>query len=147
MAVSTLLIKSLVGTESVRVVLFYMGIFMIPLSLPAALPVWEPLTALQWGMGLVMGICATLAHVTLNRAFALTDASAVQPFDFIRLPLAAGVGYFVWHEKPDLWTWIGGAVIVASSVYIAHREALHARRAHQEATFAAERELQAQELP
>lgn len=145
MAVSTLMIKSLVGTESVRVVLFYMGIFMIPLSLPAALPVWEPLTTAQWGMGIVMGICATLAHVTLNRAFALTDASAVQPFDFIRLPLAAGVGYLVWHEKPDVWTWVGGAVIVGSSVYIAHREALHARRAHQGARFIAEREVQ--EIP
>jgi drug/metabolite transporter (DMT)-like permease len=145
MAVSTLLIKSLVGTEPVRVVLFYMGVFMIPLSLPAALPVWESLAPVQWAMGLLMGICATLAHVTLNRAFALSDASAVQPFDFIRLPLAAGVGYLIWNEKPDVWTWIGGAVIVASSVYIAHREALHARRAHAEAKFVAERE--AQEIP
>jgi drug/metabolite transporter (DMT)-like permease len=133
MAVSTLLIKALVGTESVRVVLFYMGVFMIPLSLPTALPVWEPLTAPQWGLAVLMGICATLAHVTLNRAFSLADASAVQPFDFIRLPLAAGVGYWVWDEKPDMWTWIGGGIIVISSVYIAHREALHARRIHAEA--------------
>ncbi len=142
MAVSTLLIKSLVGTEPVRVVLFYMGIFMIPLSLPAAIPVWEPLNVAQWANGICMGILATLAHVTLNRAFVLADASALQPLDFIRLPLAAGVGYWVWGETPDVWTWIGGMVIVASSVYIAHREALHARRAHAEARFIAEREAQ-----
>jgi drug/metabolite transporter (DMT)-like permease len=53
----------------------------------------------------------------------------VQPFDFTRLPFAVGLGWFMFSELPDLWTWIGGLLIFGASVFIAHREARHARRA------------------
>ena len=37
------------------------------------------------------------------------------------------LGYYVFAEQPDIWIWIGGATIVGSATYIAHRETL-ARR-------------------
>jgi drug/metabolite transporter (DMT)-like permease len=56
------------------------------------------------------------------RAFAAAEASAVLPFDFARLIFVAVLGFLLFGEQPDLWTWIGAAVIVAATVYIAHRE-------------------------
>ena len=59
----------------------------------------------------------------ISRALSIADASLSQPFDFVRLLFTALVGYFAFAERPDLWTWIGAAIILASSVYITHREA------------------------
>jgi drug/metabolite transporter (DMT)-like permease len=51
------------------------------------------------------------------------------PFDYVRLPVVAFLGYVAFGDIPDLWTWVGGAVILASSVYVAHREAVQRRLA------------------
>jgi drug/metabolite transporter (DMT)-like permease len=45
------------------------------------------------------------------------------PFDYLRLPVVAAIAYFAFGEVPDLWVWIGGAVIAASGHYTAQREA------------------------
>ena len=49
------------------------------------------------------------------------------PFDYARLPFVAGLAFILYGEFPDTWTWIGAAVIAASTLYIAHREAKVAR--------------------
>ena len=51
----------------------------------------------------------------------------VLPFDYARLPFAALIGYLAFDESPDLWTWVGAAVIAGSAIYIARREANLAR--------------------
>ena len=56
------------------------------------------------------------------------DASAVMPFDFSRLIFASALGWLMFGEHPDAWTWLGGAIIVAATVYIAQREARLAAR-------------------
>jgi drug/metabolite transporter (DMT)-like permease len=37
------------------------------------------------------------------------------------------IGYLVFSELPDIWTWFGGAIIIASTTYVARREALLGR--------------------
>jgi len=32
------------------------------------------------------------------------------------------IGFLIFAEVPEIWTWIGSAVIVGSTTYIAHRE-------------------------
>ena len=44
------------------------------------------------------------------------------PFEFLKLPWAALIGYAYFAEVPDIWTWIGGAVIFVATTYIAFRE-------------------------
>ncbi len=122
MAVSTLLIKSLSKTESARVMLLYMGLFMTPLSFPLAWAHWQPLTTEQLWLSLAMGAVAALAHLFLNKAFALAEVSALQPFDFIRLPIAAMFGYLLFAEIPTLETLLGALIIAGSSIYIGYRE-------------------------
>jgi drug/metabolite transporter (DMT)-like permease len=75
------------------------------------------------------GILGTLGWITFLRACALTDASALMPFEFLRLPVVAVFAYLLFGELPDEWVWIGAAVIFSSTLYIAHREARIARKA------------------
>lgn len=123
-SISVLLVKSLCRTERPAVIVFYMAALMTPMSLIPALFVWawpEPLT---WAWLALMGWAATLAHLSLNRAFGLTDISAVLPFDFFRLVFVAILGLVFFDEHPDAWLWAGAAVIFGATLYIAHREAV-----------------------
>ncbi len=123
-ATSALMVKSLSRTETPNAMVLYMALFMTPMSLVPALFVWETpdLDTFLWLV--VLGGIATLAHLCINRAFAAADASAVMPFDFVRLPVAAGLAFVFFGELADLWTWIGAGVIFTSSFYIARRELL-----------------------
>jgi drug/metabolite transporter (DMT)-like permease len=47
----------------------------------------------------------------------------VEPITFTRMIWAAVLGYVIFAEFPDLWVWVGGAMIVAATSYIARREA------------------------
>jgi drug/metabolite transporter (DMT)-like permease len=63
-------------------------------------------------------------HFNLTIAYDRSEVSALEPFNSFRLITAALIGYFIFSELPDIWTWAGGAIIIASTTYIARREAL-----------------------
>ncbi len=136
MAGSVLTIKRLSATEGATTVVFYMNLFMTPLSLGPALFVW------RWPDGealiatIALGFLAMLAHLALTRSYAKADASAVMPFDYMRLPFIAVVAFFLFGEVSDLWTWVGAGIIASSSFYIARREATLARHTKVDPTAA-----------
>lgn len=128
MALAFLTVKSLSRTENPNAIVVMMGLLMTPMSLLPALFVWETPAAQLWPWLLGLGLSATIGQVFLTRAFAAADASAVLPFDFSRLVFVSILGFVFFGERPDLWTWVGGGVIVAAAAYIAHREAVAGRR-------------------
>jgi len=123
LATTMLLVKTLTRTESPTTMVLYMMLFMTPLSLVPALFVWQWPTPAQWPLLIAIGVAGTFGQFMMARAFASAEASAVLPFDFARLVFTAIMGFTVFGEAPDLWTWLGGAVILSATVYIAHREA------------------------
>ena len=137
MAFSVLIVKSLSRSDSPQVVVFYMNLFLTPLSLVPALFVWRWPDGWALLLLVLVGLLATLAHLALTRSYQKADASAVIPFDYARLPFVALFAYFLFGEQPDLWTWVGAGVITASAIYIARREAQVARE--REASLAAGR--------
>jgi len=127
-AISALLVKVLNRTDSPDTIVLYMAVFSTPLSLVAALFVWQTpsFETLLWLTGI--GVCSTFAHLAYTRSFAIADASVVLPYDYVRLLMVAAVGFGVYGEIPDVWTWVGAAVIIGSTFYIARREAITAAR-------------------
>ena len=75
----------------------------------------------------ISGVCAVFAHAALARGFASADASLVFTFEFSRLPFAVAIGWLVFNELTDAWTWIGALIIFCSATYITRREATLAR--------------------
>ena len=73
-----------------------------------------------------LGFAGALAHIGMIKAVQYTEVSLVAPFDYSQLIGAAILGYAIFAELPDLWTWVGAAIIVASGVYVARREATYA---------------------
>lgn len=132
MAMSSMCIKILSRTEPVNAIVVYMTVYLTPMSLIPALFVWTWPSWVQLGWLFLLGLVATAAHICLTQAFRHADASAVMPFDFSRLVFASLIGYFVFDQITDLWTWAGAAIIVGAAIYIAHREAVAARERRRE---------------
>jgi drug/metabolite transporter (DMT)-like permease len=127
-AAAMLTIKSLSRTEHPNAIVVIMGLLMTPGSLPPAILTWTTPDEATFGWLALMGLAATMGQVCLTRAFRAADASAVMSLDFSRLIFVSILGYLMFGQAPDLWTWAGGAVILSSSVYIARRETRIGRR-------------------
>ncbi len=75
-----------------------------------------------------MGIMAGTGHYFLTIAYSQAPAAVVSPFNYTQLIGSAVMGFIVFHEMPDVWTWLGAAVIIASGLYIGYRERVRYRQ-------------------
>jgi drug/metabolite transporter (DMT)-like permease len=116
------IIKVLARTESSVTITLYSTIFLMPVSLTAAIPYWQWPNVDQLLLLAVMGIAGSIGQTALAQSFREADMTAVMPLEFLRLVWAALFGYFFFAEVPDVWVWTGGSVIFAASFYIAIRE-------------------------
>ncbi len=123
MACSITCVKMLSRTESTPSMVAWAQIIILPMSLVPALFVWQMPTWEDIIVVAGMGVCATVGHLFFTRAYAIADATYVMPFDFSRLIFSAIIGFLFFAQEPDVFVWVGAAVIFASSVYIAMREA------------------------
>jgi drug/metabolite transporter (DMT)-like permease len=122
-AFAIICIRTLSQTDKPNVVAIYAMLFTLPISFVFALTRWSWPTPHMWGILILIGLCAALAQYSLSRAFSRTETTAIMPIDFTRLIFAAVIGYVFYDETPNVYTFIGGAIILASAVYAAHREA------------------------
>jgi drug/metabolite transporter (DMT)-like permease len=95
---------------------------MIPVTLIAALFVWQTPSLLEVGWLFAIAAFAVLGHLALVQAFKEAEVSTVLPFDFTKLVWATVFGYLIFVEIPDVWTWVGGILISAATTYMAYRE-------------------------
>ncbi len=128
MACSVLAIKGLSRTQTSNAIVFIGALLMAPFSLIAALFYWSWPTFDQIALLSAMGVASFGIQQCVTRAFAAADATVVLPFDFSRLLFTALLGFLIFGEVPDFWTWIGGTIITVSVVYIASRESKEARK-------------------
>lgn len=126
-AAVVLLVKRLTARDSSTTIVLYQTLLLTVLSLPPALWFWHTPSPESLLLVALIGALGTIAWLCFTRAFALADASAVMPYEFLKLPLTALLAYLMFAEVPSIWTWLGGAVIFGASIYIAQREARVAR--------------------
>ena len=90
---------------------------------PIALAQWVwPQTATQWLLLLSLGAFGGFGHYLLIHAYRLAPASSVTPFLYFQLLSMVGLGYLIFGDVPDHWTMAGSAVVIASGLYLVHRE-------------------------
>ena len=121
-AASFILAKKLTETDPTRVIVGALTIIVTLMLLGPALLVWRTPTPTELGWLFATASFATAGHLTLVQAFRAAEITVTQPVAFLQLVWATLLGYYVFGETPDMFTWIGAAVIVSSATYIAHRE-------------------------
>ena len=113
---------------------FYSGVFgamiiliVIVLTQPLQIEVfqWQWPELWQWRQLLLVGFFAAVSHSILTQSFKHADASILAPFQYIELISAALIGWVWFGDIPRSSTWLGAAILIASGLYIWHRERLH----------------------
>jgi drug/metabolite transporter (DMT)-like permease len=126
-AISVLLVRRLSDSESPLMILTQFALFSTLFLIGPAIWFWKWPTAFGWALAVGVSLTATLGQYVWVQAFAHGEMSAVAPFDYLRLPFAVFVGWLIWGEMPVVWTYVGAAIVIASALYIAYREATLAR--------------------
>ncbi|MEQ9641672.1 MAG: DMT family transporter [Alphaproteobacteria bacterium] len=122
-AISELIAKNLSRHEGTATIVTYQTVTVTAFALVPALWVWETPSWADMGLLCLTALVATGAHLCWIRALKEADVTVTQPIKFLTLVWAAAIGFFAYGEVPDIWVWVGGAIIFASASYIAHREA------------------------
>lgn len=127
-ACSKLMTKRMTDTENTTSIVAWLSLTVTVVLAVPAIMVWRTPTMEEWISLAVVAALATTAHICMTRAWQAADISVTQPVEFLQLVWASLIGIYMFGETPTLGIWIGGAVIVGSASYIAHREALTRRR-------------------
>jgi drug/metabolite transporter (DMT)-like permease len=122
-AASFLITKGLTRYERPEVIVVWQAISVTICSVPLALLHWHTPSAWQWAGFLACGVLGSTGHYCLTRSFSVADISATQSVKFLDLVWATLLGWVVFSDSPSHSTLVGGAVICASTLWIARREA------------------------
>jgi drug/metabolite transporter (DMT)-like permease len=79
-------------------------------------------TAGGWFFFMLAGLCSALAWIGIVGGYRRAPPAMLAPFEYTALIGAAAAGYLIWDEVPDIWVVTGGLVIIASGLFIVHRE-------------------------
>lgn len=76
----------------------------------------------EWALLAALGVIGTCAHMLVVFAFKRAPASVLAPFQYLEIISATTLGFFIFGDFPDPMTWLGISIIVASGLYVFHRE-------------------------
>lgn len=124
---TVILLKKMLDTETPLALTFYTNLYICVLSIPPALWYWVPPAVDDILPILFIGALGTLAPFLFTTALRTADASVIAPIDFLRLPFTAAIAFALFGEVPEIWVWVGGAIIFFSTWYITMRESRLAR--------------------
>ena len=96
----------------------YMGLF----SFPLVIYFWDQPSLKTIIFILCAAMSGTILHIALNHAYKLVDVTMTQPYSFLGLVVSSIIGYFVFSDKPDFYTWLGASVIFCGVLLISYRE-------------------------
>lgn len=121
-AVSKLTAKVLLRTETTASVVAWVTCLMMFIAAVPTVFVWTTPTFFEFLLLAAIGSLGTIAHLLLTRAYKIADVTVAEAVLFTHLLWAALFGFVVFGDFPDLWTWIGGGLIVAASTWIVGRQ-------------------------
>jgi drug/metabolite transporter (DMT)-like permease len=134
-ALAMISIRKLTATESSGTIVFYFTFFATLAGLATApLGAMDPELAWVWPSGsewlivLAIGLMGGCAQILITIAFRCAPVSVVAPFDYMALVYGFILGWAMFEEVPDWYLITGGATVVASGIYIVHRETVVARQ-------------------
>ncbi|UUP16972.1 Riboflavin transporter [Nitratireductor thuwali] len=118
-----ILTRRMSATESAESLIFYSALTPVVLMFPAV-PLYGvvPPEPLQWVLLLALGVFGATGHWLIIKAYRQATTYALAPYPYLQMVWMIAFGYFLFGQLPDLWTLGGAAIIVASGLYIVHRE-------------------------
>jgi drug/metabolite transporter (DMT)-like permease len=121
-ALAMILIRQLGRSETTIAIAFYYSATCIVVT-GAALPFqWAMPNAADGLCLLALGVIGGFGQLFVTTAFRSAPVAIVAPFDYVSIIYVSLIGYAVWGDVPDAPLLVGAAILVASGLYILHRE-------------------------
>ncbi|WP_136645637.1 DMT family transporter [Tabrizicola sp. YIM 78059] len=130
-AVYGLLTRYVARVDTAPVSFFWTGVVCAVAITPFGLASWSPMAPADWGWMATLCCTAVLGHWLLIRAYAVAEASAIQPFAYLQLVFASGIGITVFGEVLRLNVAIGAGIVVAAGIFTLWRQRVREKSALQ----------------
>ncbi|WP_051248795.1 DMT family transporter [Inquilinus limosus] len=121
-ALSMVLMRLYSRTETNASMIFYATLVIIAVAGVQMPFVWVTPSWEDAGLLAVLGLLGGIGAIMMAQAYRVATPSIVVPFEYTGMIWGVGLGFMLWGDVPDLWIWVGSAVVIASGLYILHRE-------------------------
>lgn len=119
-----LLTRYVARDDAASVSFFWTGIAGAVAITPLGLWHWQDMSAPNWGWMATLCCTAALGHWLLIRAYAVAEASAIQPFAYLQLIWASALGMVLFGESLRINVALGASLVVAAGLFTLWRERL-----------------------
>lgn len=114
--------------DSSETTMIYSGLAGTVIMVPLLPLYWStPTTSLEWGLMLMTGVLGGFGHWLLILAHRLAPATVLAPFMYSQIVWMIGLGWFVFGQWPDRWTFVGASIVIGSGLYLLYRERVRAK--------------------
>ena len=115
--------RKLADEDPVPVTMFYTALAGALIMMVIVPFIWEsPVGWQQWTALVLIGIAGGAAHSCIIASHVFAPASTVAPFMYSQIFWALGFGYLFFGALPDQFTVLGGAIVIASGIYLLRRQ-------------------------
>ncbi|MFO0996301.1 MAG: DMT family transporter [Alphaproteobacteria bacterium] len=122
-AVLGVIVKRLTAVDRLLTILFYMvATTLLFAAVPAALA-WQTPSLVDASLLFVIAAISTVSQMMTVTAWRVGEATAIAPVNYVQIVLIGLVAYLAFGEVPSWWSFLGAAIIAASTLYIVRREA------------------------
>ena len=122
MATSKLMAKSLTRTDTPATIVFFMSLMVTFISFFPALFFWTWPPLELWLWLLMLGAGGSFAHIIQTHSYRMGEMTVVEPMSYFRLIWATAFGFLLFGEVPEIWTWIGTAIIITGALLLTREE-------------------------
>lgn len=104
-------------------VVFYFSALTVVLAVPLMLADMVRPAPLELLAIAVAGVATHAAQLWVTWGFRLERAGRASAVSYVQIVFAAGWGWLLFGEVPDVWTWVGAAVIVGGTSRLMRHQA------------------------
>jgi drug/metabolite transporter (DMT)-like permease len=122
LAIYMLLTRKISNRTSAMLTTFHTNLIGAVLTTAIVIFFWQPPTAGQWVLFLLLAFIANFGHYLIVRAYDHAEASLLAPLAYAEMIMAVAAGWWFFGDFPDAWTFLGVAILIACAVYISYRE-------------------------
>jgi drug/metabolite transporter (DMT)-like permease len=123
-ATSLILTKKLTATQNSYAIIFWMNLIQLPYNLAGSdFSSFLRLDSHDLLPIMALGVVGLSSHYCFANAFRSGDATLVVPLDFVRIPLIAFVGWWLYREPLDVFVFIGVGLIITGILWNLRAEA------------------------
>jgi len=122
LAIYLLLTRRIAGSAPAMVTAFYTTLMGAIFMSVIVVFVWQPPTPAEWGLFILLSAIANGGHYLIIRAYDHAEASLLAPLAYTEMIMATVLGWYIFGDFPDIWTFVGVTILIACAIYISWRE-------------------------